>query len=170
MPEFVDITGERFGRLVVLGIGERRIRPNGVRRIYWLCRCDCGTELLAYGSNLIQRPDPSCGCLQTEKLVRKNRTHGGSVRGARERLYEIWTGMLKRCRRHPDYAGRGITVCPEWSTYETFRDWALANGYADDLSIDRVNNDGSYTPSNCRWATYTEQANNRRPRKRRSQT
>src|SRR3954468_23257005 len=138
MPAFIDITGQRFGRLVVLGIGERRTRPNGERRIYWLCRCDCGTELMAYSSNLSQRPDPSCGCLQTEKLVLKNSTHGASVRGAKQRLYEIWTGMLKRCRHHPEYGGRGIVVCDGWQSYEAFRDWALAHGYADDLSIDRI--------------------------------
>jgi len=88
----------------------------------------------------------------------KARTHSREPR----RLYRIWCHTKTRSRYRPSYLARGVTVCPEWQTFEPFRDWALANGYRDDLSIDRIDNDGPYTPTNCRWATDAQQRRNMR--------
>lgn len=157
----IDETGQRFGRLTVIG----RAKGNSSSAA-WLCRCDCGAEKVVEGINLRSGSTVSCGCYAREKaakLGRAKRTHGMR----KTRLYNIWNDMRLRCyspsnNRYYRYGGRGITVCDEWkNSFEAFRDWALANGYRDDLSIDRKDNDGPYAPWNCRWATKTQQANNK---------
>ena len=108
----------------------------------------------------------SCGCLVPERMSavgQKRKTHGES----QTRLYRIWSGMKSRClnprnRKYNIYGGKGVKVCPEWVySFENFRDWAVVNGYADNLTIDRIDSNGDYEPSNCRWTTYNEQNSNR---------
>lgn len=150
-----DLTGKRFGRLTVL---ERM--EDGDRRAKWLCKCDCGRIKIVASTNLIQGNTVSCGCLNRENQT----THGKS----KTRLYRIYNNMKNRCynsnvKAFPDYGGRGIKVCDEWlADFMNFYNWAMTNGYDDTKSIDRIDNDGSYEPSNCRWVGLKAQQNNKR--------
>lgn len=159
MPPLQDLTGMRFGRLTVL-----HRAPTVHKRTMWYCRCDCGSELIVGAGNLKAARTESCGCLQSERTSVANKTHG--MHGTR--LYRIWGCMHNRCHRKSyhafkHYGGRGIKLCPEWDDhFEPFMEWALANGYGDDLTIDRIDSDGNYEPANCRWATMKEQNMNKR--------
>lgn len=153
--------GRAFSRLTVAGSAGRDRKRN----LLWRCVCHCGGETVTAGYRLRSGETRSCGCLQREKVAERNQSHGRS----KTRLYSIWCNMRARCEngRHPqyhDYGGRGIAVCEQWRTFEPFADWAFANGYTDDLTIDRVDNDYGYSPGNCRWATRLEQSRNKRAR------
>lgn len=156
MGKFIDLTGQRFGRLTVIERAENA--TNG--RVQWKCVCDCGNQVVCRAYNLQNGHTRSCGCLHEEG---SRTTHGMK----RTRLYRIWEGMKTRCnnpgsQRYEDYGGRGVKVCPEWESFEAFRDWAMESGYQDHLTIDRQNNDGDYSPENCRWATMEVQQSNKR--------
>ena len=158
----LNAIGKTFGRLTVI---EPDIKLTNERKsgIYFKCLCECGNEHTVLLGSLTAGQVKSCGCLVKENIREVATTHGKS----KTRLYGIWHSMKSRClnktaANYNRYGGNGVTICEEWANdYMTFHNWSMSNGYAEGLTLDRVNNDKGYNPDNCRWVTYTEQENNK---------
>lgn len=161
MYKYEAKAGEKYGRLTLI---KETVRTS--KKHKWLCRCDCGKYVEVSIYQMKSGECRSCGCLRDEvagarakAMAKHNMTH--------TRMYKLWSTMLKRCRNpndkdYPRYGGRGVKVCDEWKDFIKFHEWAMSHGYRDDLSIDRIDFNGNYEPSNCRWVTLADQARNRR--------
>lgn len=157
---FNDLTGQKFGKLTPM------YRDKGATKghTYWRCKCECGKETIVDAYKLRKGKTKSCGCWKSEleKIAHTTHGHTGS------RLHRIWFNIKKRCRNknYPEYnsyGGRGIDICDDWfDDFESFYQWSMNNGYKDDLTIDRIDNDKGYSPDNCRWTTPAEQSINKR--------
>ena len=159
---FLDLTGEKFGRLVILYYGGSR---NG--KAQWVAHCECGNDKIVAAAGLRRGAITSCGCAQKEMMGARNRSHGKSKSNA---LYKIWLSMRGRCKnpRNKNYArygGRGITVCDRWDDFEQFLA-DMGDRPSPQHSIDRIDNNKGYSPENCRWATQEVQGNNKSNNKR----
>lgn len=179
MKRSLDISQQRFGKLVAIKEVGKTKRGQAI----WLCKCDCGKECTKRADVLKSGCSNSCGCIRKEmgKLTIENAHHGRDAKSKhvkKDRLYQVWCGMKKRCSRksHPAfkyYGGRGIKVCDEWKNdYLSFRKWAYLTGYDEnakfgECTIDRIDNDGIYEPTNCRWVSMKEQSKNKRNHQKR---
>lgn len=160
MSKIMDITGNKYGKLTVLGIHCHGTKTTPIK---WKCICDCGNIVYKPSNCLKNGTVKSCGCFQKEQCKHINYRHGGWG----TKLYKIWDKMCQRCNNnkknnYKNYGGRGINVCSEWLDFANFQKWANNNGYKDGLTIERINNDGNYKPTNCKWITLQKQQFNKR--------
>ncbi len=160
MATKTNLTGKKIGRLIVLS--EVFGHKHAGKHRKWLCLCDCGNKREIFQDRLVKGKTVSCGCWQREVTSLRTTTHGRS----KTPLYKTWSAMIARCSNNKlptwaDYGGRGISVCDRWLTFENFLADMGDRPFVG-AEIDRVNNDGNYEPSNCRWATRLEQCSNTR--------
>jgi len=160
MSKFKDLTGQKFHNLTVLSFAYR-----DKKNTYWLCKCNCGNKKIIRGSHLTSGNTKSCGCLMKYNITRRNKEnaiHGKS----NTRLYTIYAGMKARCLKpntnsYENYGEKGITICNEWlNDFMCFYNWAINNGYKENLSLERIDNNQGYEPSNCKWIEKKLQSRN----------
>lgn len=164
-----DLRGQRFGKVLVKEY--HHAEPSGMS--FWVCKCDCGNTVVLSRHQLKHNHCPNCGCTPKDPN-RPKRLNVQTHHMTGTRLYKVWKSMRNRCgcknpdcRDYWDYAMRGITICDEWNDFENFYKWAMENGYDSDASkgectLDRIDVNGIYEPSNCRWTSNTQQVRNRR--------
>ena len=159
-----NLIGQSFGRLTVIAEGKTRESNNKRKQYYWLCQCSCGSQPKEINQNsLLNGEIISCGCYHSEHNHEYGFKHGMS----HTRIYTIWSGMIQRCcnpnaKNYPRYGSRGVTVCEEWKEFKNFYDWSKISGYSDNLTIERLDNNGNYCPENCTWITKQKQMRNTR--------
>lgn len=168
MPPFKNRIGQKFGRLTVVEKGETKEFPCGRKLTAWKCKCECGNMVEVLTSNLVTGHTRSCGCIEKDHPSAKKYEY----RKKYKRLYSVWQSMRQRCRDknlkcYKNYGGRGITICDEWDNFDRFAEWSMANGYDEkapfgECTLDRIDNDGNYEPSNCRWVNLLIQRHNQR--------
>lgn len=160
----IDMIGKRFGRLTVVEETEPKHFDNGRKECQYICECDCGCRVTVLGCHLRSDHTSSCGCYRKDATSKNKTTHGETD----SRLYTIWKNMKRRCYNkncddYKFYGERGIVMCDDWkNSFSSFMNWATSNGYDDCLTIDRIDVNDGYKPSNCRWATIYVQHNNMR--------
>lgn len=159
---FKDRTGEKVNRLTFLELDRVHVTPSGHRKPYWKVQCDCGSVFSVLANSVTTGHTKSCGCLHKEATSVSRTKHGESD----TRLYYIWENMKKRClnpkvEKYKNYGARGISIYEAWLDYVEFSSWAKSSGYSDELTLERIDVNGDYTPANCKWITHTEQARNR---------
>lgn len=160
-----NLCGKRFGKLIVIQQLDSKQYPRFSGSIIYECQCDCGNTTIVTRSKLIHNHTQSCGCMRKSSAAKLFTTH----KQTGSRLFNIFYNMKQRCLNphapaYDKYGGRGIKICDEWKNqngFDNFYNWAIQNGYQENLSIDRINNDGDYAPDNCRWTTMKTQSNNR---------
>lgn len=163
----LDITGQKYGLLTAMEpAGFEEATANHRRRALWLCRCECGNETTVRKENLRSGNTTSCGCWKKQNYKLINLKHGHNKKDHRSPIYRVWSTMLERCRNpknqsFKDYGARGIQVCERWHKFANFLA-DMGERPSDGHSIDRIDNDGNYEPSNCKWSTRIEQRHNRR--------
>lgn len=155
---FVDLSGRKFGYLTAIRRAEDRVYSSGRKKPQYLCQCECGNETYVIGEALTAGNTKSCGCHKWDALIRYSTKHGKRY----ERVYSIYMDIKKRCYNknaagYKNYGSKGVVMCDEWlNDFESFYKWAMGNGYSDSLTIDRINSQGNYEPSNCQWVTRSE--------------